>query len=159
MKITIGSVLEYLISNSYYMQLVWTKYLSLYKGNDCCRTKSFILLVERFLYFLFRFYYLSLLWEKIFYISFGFSRYCLMFLYKTFRNLYKTKYFLYKNRRKFRHVFSAFSGSFYADCGFFLLFSLDFSGGKIRFFNPTVRQWQNLFLSAVYLSCFFRMIR
>ena len=51
------------------MQLVWAKYLSLYKGNDCCRTKSFILLVERFLYFLFRFYYLSLLWEKIFYIS------------------------------------------------------------------------------------------
>ena len=41
----------------------------------------------------------------------------------------------------------------------FLLFSLDFSGGKIRFFNPTVRQWQNLFRSAVYFSCFFRMIR
>lgn len=61
MKITIGSVLEYLIPNSYYMQLVWAKYLSLYKGNDCCRTKRFILLAERFLYFLFRFYYLSLL--------------------------------------------------------------------------------------------------
>ena len=28
-----------------------------------------------------------------------------MFLYKTFWNLYKTKYFLYKNRREFRHVF------------------------------------------------------
>ena len=28
-----------------------------------------------------------------------------MFLYKTFWNLYKTKYFLYKNRRKFRDVF------------------------------------------------------
>ena len=31
-----------------------------------------------------------------------------MFLYKTFRNLYKTEYFLYKNRRRFLYVFQDF---------------------------------------------------
>ncbi len=102
------------------MQLVWTKYLSLYKGNDCCRTKSFILLVERFLYFLFRFYYLSLLWEKIFYIFFDFSRCCFMLLYKTFWDLYKTEYFLYKRRRKLLHVFSESPVFFIQASGFFL---------------------------------------
>ena len=92
-------------------------------------------------FFCFEPYYYAVSRKNFFRISFGFFCCCFMFLYKTFWNLYKTKYFLYKNRRKFRHVFSAFSGSFYADCGFFLLFSLDFFGGKIRFFlNPTVRQ-------------------
>ena len=83
--------------------------------------------------------FISLLWEKIFYIFFGFSRCCFMLLYKTFRNLYKTKYFLYKNRRKFRHVFSAFSGSFYADCGFFCFFLLTFPVEKSVFLTrPSV---------------------
>ena len=67
----------------------------------------------------------------LFRISFGFSRYYLMLLYKTFWNLYKTKYFLYKNRRKFHHVFSEFSGSFYADCGFFA-----FCSWLFRWKNP-----------------------
>ena len=68
-------------------------------------------------------YYYAVSRKIFFRISFGFSRYYLMLLYKTFRNLYKTKYFLYKNRREFRHVFLAFSGFFYADCGFFCFFS------------------------------------
>ena len=75
----------------------------------------------------------------LFRISFGFSRYYLMLLYKTFWNLYKTKYFLYKNRRKFRHVFSEFSGSFYADCGFFCFFLLILSLEKSVFLTrPSV---------------------
>ena len=68
-------------------------------------------------------YYYAVSRKIFFRISFGFSRYYLMLLYKTFWNLYKTKYFLYKNWREFQHVFSAFSGSFYADCGFFAFFS------------------------------------
>ena len=91
-------------------------------------------------FFCFEPYYYAVSRKNFFRISFGFSRCCLMFLYKTFRNLYKTKYFLYKNRRKFRHVFSAFSGSFYADCGFFCFFLLTFPVEKSVFFNPTVRQ-------------------
>ena len=59
-----------------------------------------------------------------------------MFLYKTFWNLYKTKYFLYKNRRKFHHVFSEFSGSFYADCGFFAFCSWLFRWKNPFFFLP-----------------------
>ena len=85
-------------------------------------------------------YYYAVSRKNFFRISFGFSRCCLTFLYKTFWDLYKTKYFLYKNRRKFRHVFSAFSGSFYADCGFFCFFLLTFPVEKSVFFNPTVRQ-------------------
>ena len=147
MKITIGSVLEYLIPNSYYMQLVWAKYLYFYKGNNSCRTKRFILLAEPFLYFSFGFYYLGLLWEKIFYISFGFSRCCCMFLYKTFWNLYKTEYFLYKRRRRSLYVFQDFFRSvgiifmFFPDRGkkFFSQFSSfshffrDFPAGKSAF--------------------------
>ena len=110
-------------------------------------------------FFCFGPYYYAVSRKIFFRISFGFSRYYLMLLYKTFWNLYKTKYFLYKNRREFRHVFSGFSGSFYADCGFFCFFLSTFPVEKSVFFNPTVRQWQNLFLSAVYFSCLFRMIR
>ena len=72
-------------------------------------------------------------------ISFVFSRCCLMFLYKTFRNLYKTEYFLYKKQRKFQHVFSDFPVFFYSDPGFFCFFLLTFSVEKSVFFNPTVR--------------------
>ena len=92
-------------------------------------------------FFCFEPYYYAVSRKNFFRISFGFFCCCFMFLYKTFWNLYKTKYFLYKNRRKFRHVFSAFSGSFYADCGFFCFFLLTFPVEKSVFFlNPTVRQ-------------------
>jgi len=48
MKITIGSVLEYLIPNSYYMQLVWAKYLYFYKGNNSCRINVLFFWRNRF---------------------------------------------------------------------------------------------------------------
>ena len=61
------------------------------------------------------------------------------FCTKTFRNLYKTEYFLYKKRRKFQHVFSDFPVFSYSDPGFFCFFLLTFSVEKSVFFNPTVR--------------------
>ena len=64
-------------------------------------------------------YYYAVSRKIFFRISFGFSRCCCMFLYKTFWNLYKTEYFLYKNRRKFRHVFSGFPWFLYSYSGFF----------------------------------------
>ena len=75
-----------------------------------------------------------------------------MFLYKTFRNLYKTKYFLYKNRRKFRHVFSAFSGSFYADCGFFGERSLPFWVKESGFSHLPIRFFKRVFYLVGYDS-------
>ena len=90
-------------------------------------------------FFCFEPYYYAVSRKNFFRISFGFFCCCFMFLYKTFWNLYKTKYFLYKNRRKFRHVFSAFSGSFYADCGFFCFFLLTFPVEKSVFLTrPSV---------------------
>ena len=56
-------------------------------------------------FFCFGPYYYAVSRKNFFRITFGFSRCCLTFLYKTFWDLYKTKYFLYKNRREFRHVF------------------------------------------------------
>ena len=88
-------------------------------------------------FFCFEPYYYAVSRKIFFRISFGFSRYYLMLLYKTFRNLYKTKYFLYKNRREFRHVFLAFSGSFYADCGFL--------GGV-----PCLFEWKSPVFSFIY---------
>ena len=64
-------------------------------------------------------YYYAVSRKIFFRISFGFSRCCCMFLYTTFWNLYKTEYFLYKNRRKFRHVFSGFPWFLYSYSGFF----------------------------------------
>ena len=68
-----------------------------------------------------------------------FCRFCFMFLYKTFRNLYKTEYFLYKKRREFQHAFSDFPVFSYSDPGFFCFFLLTFSEEKSVFFNPTAR--------------------
>ena len=68
-------------------------------------------------------YYYAVSRKIFFRISFGFSRCCCMFLYKTFWNLYKTEYFLYKRRRKLLHVFSAFSGFFMRIADFFAFFS------------------------------------
>ena len=112
-------MLEYLIPNSYYMQLVWAKYLSLYKGNDCCRTKSFILLVERFLYFLFRFYYLSLLWEKIFYISLTSPAAVSCFCTKLFGICTKQNIFCTKDGGNSCMFFQNLPYFFYSDSGFF----------------------------------------
>ncbi len=61
------------------------------------------------------------------------------FCTKTFRNLYKIEYFLYKKRREFQHVFSDFPVFSYSDPGFFCFFLLTFSVEKSVFFNPTVR--------------------
>ena len=71
-----------------------------------------------------------------------------MFLYKTFWDLYKTEYFLYKKRRKFQHVFSAFSG--------FLIRVPDF----FAFFFWLFR-WESPFLSFTYpffLKVFFYLV-
>ena len=65
----------------------------------------------------------------------GSCRFCFMFLYKTFRNLYKTQYFLYKNRRKFQHVFSVFSGYILSGPRTFLLFSLTIANRKSCFWR------------------------
>ena len=131
MKITIGSVLEYLIPNSYYMQLVWAKYLSLYKGNDCCRTKSFILLVERFLYFLFRFYYLSLLWEKIFYISLTSPAAVSCFCTKLFGICTKQNIFCTKDGGN--------SCMFFQNLPYFFIQTADFLGAFPVFLSERVR--------------------
>ena len=65
----------------------------------------------------------------------GFCRFCFMFLYKTFRNLYKTEYFLYKKRREFQHVFSVFSGYILSGSRTFLLFSLTIANRKSCFWR------------------------
>ena len=79
---------------------------------------------------------------------------------QNFQEFVQNKIFFVQKPEKIPACFFSIFGIFLCGLRIFLLFSLDFSGGKIRFFlNPTVRQWQNLFLSAVYLSCFFRMIR
>ena len=63
----------------------------------------------------------------------GFCRFCFMLLYKNFWNLYKTQYFLYKNRRKFQHVFSVFSGYILSGPRTFLLFPLSIANRKSCF--------------------------
>ena len=68
-------------------------------------------------------------------VSLGFCCYCFMLLYKTFRNLYKTEYFLYKKRRKFQHVFSVFSGYILSGSRTFLLFSLTIANKKSCFWR------------------------
>ena len=70
-----------------------------------------------------------------------------MFLYKTFWDLYKTKYFLYKNRREFRHVFSAFSGFLIRVPDFFAFFFWLF-----RWESPFLSFTYPFFLS-VFLPC------
>ncbi len=57
------------------------------------------------------------------------------FCTKTFRNLYKTEYFLYKKRRKFQHVFSVFSGYILSGPRTFLLFSLTIANRKSCFWR------------------------
>ena len=66
-------------------------------------------------------------------VSLGFCRFCFMLLYKNFWNLYKTQYFLYKNRRKFQHVFSVFSGYILSGPRTFLLFPLSIANRKSCF--------------------------
>ena len=68
-------------------------------------------------------------------VSLGFCRFCFMLLYKNFWNLYKTQYFLYKNRRKFQHVFSVFSGYILSGPRTFLLFSLTIANRKSCFWR------------------------
>ena len=60
-----------------------------------------------------------------------------MLLYKTFRNLYKTKYFLYKNRRE-RHVFSGSPVFFIQASGFFWAFPA-FLSERVRFSRLPIR--------------------
>ena len=76
-------------------------------------------------FFCFGPYYYAVSRKIFFRISFGFSRYYLMLLYKTFWNLYKTEYFLYKRRRKLLHVFSG-SPVFFIQTADFLGRSLSF---------------------------------
>ena len=59
----------------------------------------------------------------------------LCFCTKTFRNLYKTEYFLYKKRREFQHVFSVFSGYILSGPRTFLLFSLTIANRKSCFWR------------------------
>ena len=59
----------------------------------------------------------------------------LCFCTKTFRNLYKTEYFLYKKRREFQHVFSVFSGYILSGSRTFLLFSLTIANRKSCFWR------------------------
>ncbi len=54
-----------------------------------------------------------------------------MFLYKTFWNLYKTEYFLYKRRRKLLHVFS--------ESPVFFIQTADFLGAFPVFLSERVR--------------------
>ena len=61
-----------------------------------------------------------------------------MLLYKTFWNLYKTKYFLYKNRRKFQHVFSGPPVFFIQASGFFWAFPV-FLSERVRFSRLPIR--------------------
>ena len=104
-------------------------------------------------------------------VSLGFCRFCFMLLYKTFRNLYKTEYFLYKKRRKFQHVFSDFLVFSYSDPGFFCFFLLTFSEEKSVFLtrlsvNDRIYSYQPYVFHAFFgrldrflvSSCFFSCI-
>ena len=61
-----------------------------------------------------------------------------MFLYKTFWDLYKTEYFLYKRRRKLLHVFSESPVFFIQTADFFWAFPV-FLSERVRFSRLPIR--------------------
>ena len=83
-------------------------------------------------------YYYAVSRKIFFRISFDFSRCCCMFLYKTFWNLYKTEYFLYKRRRKLLHVFSGSPVFFILTADFFGAFPV-FLSERVRFSHLPIR--------------------
>ena len=60
---------------------------------------------------------------------------------QNFQEFVQNKIFLVQKPEEIPACFFSIFGIFLCGLRIFLLFSLDFSGGKIRFFNLTVRQW------------------
>ena len=75
----------------------------------------------------------------------------LCFCTKTFRNLYKTEYFLYKKRREFQHVFSVFSGYILSGPRTFLLFPLSIANRKSCFWRSDCPQMAGFILVRPYV--------
>ena len=69
---------------------------------------------------------------------------------QNFSEFVQNKIFFVQKPEEIPACFFRLSVIFYPDCDVFLFFLLILSLEKSVFFNPTVRQWQNLFRSAVY---------
>ena len=74
-----------------------------------------------------------------------------MFLYKTFWNLYKTEYFLYKRRRKLLHVFSESPVFFIQTADFLGAFPV-FLSERVRFSRLPIRFFKSVFYLVGYDS-------
>ena len=116
----------------------------------CCRfLRTLLLLFSRRCYC---FPWMQLFFPRTLLSFFSASAvFVLCFCTKTFRNLYKTEYFLYKKRRKFQHVFSVFSGYILSGSRTFLLFPLSIANRKSCFWRSDCPQMAGFILVRPYV--------